>query len=245
MSETEFWSDFYSWLGSSIPPGSRVLVDITGMLRPHIMLLPLFLRQWGLVEADFLYSDPDGYEGGAGAVFSKGVIDRVAQVPALEGAHDARIPDEVLIIGAGYDSRLVAELAKSRALAKHKILLGLPGLQPQMYQESQLRVAEVGESLSRLSDRSFVYCAASDPWVTAATLRDIVRDERSLRPVNLYLAPVGPKTQVLGFGWYFLTDERYQPTSMLFPYTTKYSPETSHGLARSHVFSLELDWIQA
>lgn len=226
--------------------GAKIGFDITGMMRPHLMVLPLVLRYRGYDSAFFLYSDPTAYSAGSGTKFSIGPVTRVSPVSGLEGSHTTSTePADLLIIGAGYDDGLMQVVAEDKRAAEHVLLLGLPSLQPHMYQESQLRLHLARESIHNYNKRSHLYAPASNPFMTASVLAEYIADLRRARPdLNVYVSPLGPKTQVLGFAWYYLCECRDTATSVIFPYAESYSPETSKGIARTHVFDLELGSIE-
>jgi hypothetical protein len=189
-----------------------------------------------------VYSDPTSYMKGARTTFSRGSTSKVRQVDAFEGSHLSASDSDVLMIGAGYDIELVRAAAEAKRMCRHAVVLGLPSLQPHMYQESQLRLADAGESLNPFRDRSLLFAPADNPFVTAHVLQQSIADyEARHQGANYYFCPVGPKAQVLGFAWYFLTERSGGPSSMLFPYRSSYSQETSVGFARLHEFKLELD----
>ncbi|UYO96373.1 hypothetical protein OED01_12275 [Microbacterium sp. M28] len=242
-SEIEAWERCFSDL--AITPDAKIAIDITGMMRPHLLLLPLMLQRAGFKEATLLYSDPVSYVSGQATTFTKGPVERVAVVPGYAGAHrtsiDAR---DCLIIGAGYDHELVKAVAESKRNADHYVLVGMPGLQPHMYQESVYRISQAKESINDFRSRSLLYAPANNPFMTAQVLSDHLTSLRRKGEVdNVYLAPVGPKSQVLGFAWYFLCEGLGTPTSILFPYAQRYSRETSAGLSAIHEYKLELDAI--
>ena len=98
----------------------------------------------------------------------------------------------------------------------------------------------VREFLNRLFVRSYLFAPASDPFVTAQVLHERVVRLRTDEPrVNLYISAVGPKPQVLGFAWYMLREGRAENVSAVFPYAPRYARETSVGLSRTHVYTLE------
>ncbi|MGR0160238.1 hypothetical protein [Paenarthrobacter nitroguajacolicus] len=245
-SPVDFWQDFFEWLSLPQEQGSlSVGIDITGMMRPHLMLLPLMLRLHGLSKVHFLYSDPTSYASGDATKFSKGPVGGVSVLPGMEGIHrSSSDASDLLIIGAGYDHGLVRAVAESKRSADHYLLVGLPSLQPHMYQESLLRLNEAKESITDFRKRSFLFAPAHDPFMTAHVLSSHVKQLRSEgRAENVYLSPVGAKTQVLGFTWYFLCEARDTSTSMLFPFSSQYEQETSRGIACLHKFEMELDMI--
>lgn len=245
ISPVEFWHDVFDAINLRSSPNQRLAVDITGMMRPHLMLLPLMLRVYGVDKVTVFYSDPKSYASGDETKFSKGPVENISIVPGMEGAHQsATIARDVLIIGAGYDEALVRSVAEHKRSAEHFLLLGLPSLQPHMYQESILRISGARESIRDFRNRSFLFAPANDPFMTAQVLSDHVSKMRDIgRADNIYLCPVGPKTQVLGFSWFFLCEARHSSVSMLFPVSSQYNRETSKGISAIHRFDLELDMI--
>ena len=222
---------------------SRIAIDMTGMMRPYLLLLPLMLKRAGFQFVTLLYSDPISYISGHETTFSKGAIERVAVVPGYGGLHRTAFDGrDCLVIGAGYDHELVKAAAESKKNAEHYLLVGLPGLQPHMYQESLYRVSQARESINDYRTRTLLFAPASNPFMTAQVLSDQIALLRNRGNTNnIYLCPVGPKTQVLGFAWYYLCEAIGTATSIVFPYAQKYSRETSSGWAAVHEFLLEVD----
>jgi len=242
--EIQFWSDlFSSSVLSEVSRDVRLAIDITGLMRPHVLALPLALALHRFSNACALYSDPSGYSGGSGAVFSKGPVLRVSAVNGFEGIHDTSTENrDVLILGAGYDDELITAVAESKRAAEQIVLVGLPSLQPHMYQESLLRLHRASESINNYSRRDHIYAPASDPFTTAGVISEHITHLRSINSdLNVYLSPVGPKTQVLGISWYYLCEAVNTSTSVIFPYAESYERETSKGIGRTRIFDLEID----
>ncbi len=226
-----------------ISPAKRLAVDITGMMRPHLLLLPLMLQRAGFELATVLYSDPVSYVSGQATMFTKSPVEEVRVVPGYAGIHHTGIEArDCLVIGAGYDHELVKAVAEAKRNADHYVLVGMPGLQPHMYQESVYRIAQAKESINDFRARTLLYAPANNPFMTAQVLSDHIARLRANGDIdNVYLAPVGPKSQVLGFAWYYLCEARGEATSVIFPYAQEYSRETSVGLGTVHEYLLELD----
>lgn len=242
--EAEFWHEYFSEPGADWPPGTRVCVDSTGFMRPHLILLLRLLRARGFSRLDVLYSDPKAYESGDKTPFTKGAITEVRQVRGFEGTHgpDAG-EDDLLLIGAGYDDELIRRVAENKRAARKIEMFGLPSLQPHMYEENRLRAAKAEEAVGPLPSRSLLFSPANDPFATAQEIHDKVREERSSRGIaNLYLSPLATKPQALGFGLYYLCECVGEAASMIVPYAEYYSRETSIGLSRIWLYELELDW---
>ena len=245
VSEAEFWLDYFDQTHiDSQYRGARVGIDITGMMRPHLVLLPRLLRAAGWDQVDFLYSDPVAYASGDKTQFAQGAIERVAQVEGFEGDHTADAGDnDLLVIGAGYDDELIRRVAESKPAARKIQLFGLPSLQPHMYQESHLRAQGADESVGPGGHASTIFAPANNPFMTAQVLHDRVNRERDVRGLsNLYLSPLGTKPQVLGFAWYYLLECVDTASSVIFPYAPYYTRETTTGLSRTSVYRMELQW---
>lgn len=242
--EASFWRSYFE--RSRILDdfaGGGVAVDITGMMRPHVMLLVLLLRAYGWNRVDFIYSDPMGYSKGERTRFSDGAVERVSQVQGFEGVHLPGVREgDLLIIGTGYDDELLRRVAEDKRAARKVQMYGLPSLQPHMYQENHLNVRLAEESLGPLSNTNMLFAPANNPFMTAQVLSDYIRSERASGLANLYLCPLGTKPQVLGFALFYTYELVDAAASMIFPYAPRYARETSHGLARTSIYSVELSW---
>lgn len=174
--------------------------------------------------------------------FSDEAVVEVRQVAGFEGTHVPDTSNDYLIIGAGYDYALIAQVAENKELSKKIQIFGLPSLRADMYQENVLRAFLAEEAIGRnTADPANSYFApANDPFATAQTLREIVARIGARRPItNLYLSPLATKPQVLGFAIYFLGDCRNTPTSVIFPFCEAYDQETSSGVSRIWRYTVE------
>lgn len=244
LSEVEGWLQVVNELGldSLGRRNARIAIDITGMMVPHLLVMPLIMARCGFATVEIVYSEPVSYASGSRTQFSFGGVEAVRQVQGFEGAHIPTTDSDELIIGAGYDDELIRSVAESKRTCQHYVMLGLPSLRPHMYQESQVRLASAAESLNRFGDGSLLFAPANDPFATAGVLQEHAKlhfEQHGTR--NRYLCPVATKCQALGFAWFYLTEARGSATSMLYPFGRRYYPDTAVGLARSHVFTLELD----
>lgn len=243
-SPAESWAHVLASLGALHPlKDLSIAIDITGMMRLHIVMLPFALKSAGVSKVTIYYSDPDSYKLGERTTFTRGPVDRVGLVPGMEGAHSNQpSPRDALIVGAGYDHSLVTALVDDKPNAEHVILLGLPGLQPHMYQESMLMLANSSNSIRHHRASSHIYAPANDPFATAHELSTKVRSLGDLD--HLYLSAVGVKPHVLGFAWYYWCEGIAHNASFLVPFAERYSRETSKGIAAIHEYILELDFVK-
>ena len=242
--EADFWRDYFAArpiVGRAAD--TKICVDITGFMRPHIMLLPRVMRDMGCDRLDVLYSNPVAYAHDEDTSFTHGAVKGVRQVRGFEGIHlsDTGAP-EILIIGSGYEDELIWRVAESRRAARKIQLFGLPGLQPHMYEQSRLRAARAAEAVGPLSKGSVIFAPAGDPFMTAQVIREQVRVETQRGDANIYLCPLSTKAQALGFALYYLCECVGNSVSIVFPYVDKYAVATSVGLSRISLYRLELDW---
>jgi hypothetical protein len=222
----------------------RFCIDTTGFMRHHLLVLIRHLASLGVTKFDALYCEPLQYAKKENTLFSDGEVREVRQVPGYEGNHDPDTSNDLLIIAAGYDHKLIAHAAEFKSNAKKIQVLGLPSLRPDMYQENVLRAHRAAEQLGSRSDvLSTVFAPANDPFVTAATLRNIVKEyNRNHVLTNLYLCPLSTKAITLGFGLYYLGDWINRNASLILPYTKGYSRETSIGVGRVWLYGVEIHY---
>lgn len=217
----------------------RLCVDITGFMRPHLMFLLKFLFTSGVTRFDVIYSEPAYYVGLEKAQFSDRSVTSVRQVSGFEGVVNNDTSKDVLIIGAGYESHLIAEVAEDKERADRILLLGLPSLSADMYQQSALRTQDAADSLGEAMVERY-FAPANDPFVTATVLSETIARLRGRRVItNLYLSPLATKAQALGFALYHFTECSRAAASIIFPFSSSYSIESAAGVSRVWRFVVE------
>lgn len=218
-----------------------ICVDITGFMRPHLLFLVVFLKNIGIEQFDIIYSEPQRYAKKEQTTFSVGSI-LVRQVAGFEGVNSPNQSDDFLIIGSGYDHRLIKAVAEQKDKADKVQIFGLPSLRADMYQENVLNAHKASDAVGINRDFSLdrFFAPANDPFVTASVISDIVQRRKKNRQIsNLYLSPLSTKPQALGFALYYIAECLNQPASILFPISTQYARETSTGLARVWQYTVE------
>ena len=219
--------------------GRRMCIDITGFMGHTLLVL---LRTLVLELQDrfwLIYSDPIHYSEDENTTFST-AIREVRQVDGYQGSHDpSHTVDDHMILGTGYDSSAMRAVAEHKRHAWRTDMLGLPSLQPSMYQENVLSVAELASRPGQTRRVDPIFAAANDPFGTAQALHNEVEARGSLGNRNLYLAPTGTKAQIAGFGLYFLAECTDQPVSIVMPFPSRYERETSQGHARSWLYEID------
>jgi hypothetical protein len=237
--EAEYVKAF--WDGSiGAIAGRTIGVDITGFIRPYLIFLLRWFAECGVRRFDALYTEPVIYSKREQTRFSDEAVVEVRQIAGYEGIHNADTSNDYLIIGAGYDHQLIAQVAENREFSKKIQIFGLPSLRADMYQENVLRAYRAEEAVGRRTADSY-FSPANDPFVTASILREIVTRMSARKPItNLYLSPLATKPQVLGFAMYYLTECRNSATSLIFPFCETYNQETTTGLSRIWKYTVEL-----
>lgn len=218
-------------------PG-RICVDVTGFLRPHMMCFVAKLESLGVRTVDVLYTEPRSYTRRESTEFSKGKISSIRQVAGLEGIANTVLGNDLLVVGAGYDHRLITEVAHHKEAAQKVSILGFPPLRADMYQQNLLRAHQAEGALGPLTQSTRFFAPANDPFVTASVVKDIVQSRES-EVSNLYLCPLATKPQALGFVLYFVAEGRHRNCSVIFPFSEGYEKETSKGVARTWHYVLE------
>lgn len=225
--------------------GTRLVIDITGLVRPELMALVHVLWHRGIRRFSAVYSEPQRYERKSRTQFSRGPISVVRQVLTFEASHTRGDHNELMILGTGYDVNPMKAAADHKSRAKKVVLLGMPSLVADMYQENVLRVDKAGDSIGiDWGGPSEYFAGANDPFGTAMTLRKIVEKEDSLSRCNIYFCPTGTKPQVLGFVLFYLHERRSRPWSIIYPFSARYNPETALGLGRIWVYEVALDTLR-
>jgi hypothetical protein len=240
--EADFIIDAFDQIAGHLTPGVRLCIDVTGFMRPHLMFLMHLLKARQLGNFDFIYTEPSQYSRKAETVFSSNVVE-VRQVNGYEGTHSVDMSADVLIVGAGYDHDLIGQVIANKSSARLLQLLSLPSLSADMYQESLTRLHRVADAPVNVPDEQLAYASANDPFVTYIVLAESLRkiSSRSRKISNLYLSPLATKPQAIGFGLFYLKNLIGQPASIIFPYATHYSKETSKGVGRTWLYALDIN----
>lgn len=242
QTEAEHISNYFAQAALDLA-GARICVDITGFMRPDLLVMLKYLSIKGVTKFDALYSEPQTYAKKEKTRFSDEAVVEVRQISGFEGNHIPDTSNDILIVGSGYDHVLIAHAAESKENARKLQVLGLPSLRADMYQENVLRAQRASEQLgsSGVDSIDTFFAPANDPFLTANALSEIVRNENRSKPItNLYLCPLATKVQALGFGLFYLTELQGSNASIIFPFCKSYERETSLGLSRSWLYHVEL-----
>ncbi|PIF76653.1 hypothetical protein CLU95_3821 [Variovorax sp. 54] len=222
--------------------GKSICVDITGFMRHVLVFLTAKFENLGLHQFTAVYSEPQTYLKQEHTSFSTTTSGVVRPVRGL-GPSTTGSAKEFLILGVGYDDRLISEVANNKDGSVVFPVFAFPSLSPDMYQQSAIRAAASGEVALRsdwVGNRRFA--PANDPFSTANTLSAIVNEiDRKGGANNIYLSPLSTKVQALGFSIYWLFEGRSRgAVSIIFPECLTYSRETSIGLKRLWTYTVEL-----
>lgn len=224
---------------AGISPGSsKICIDITGFMRPHILYLVYYLKALGISSYNLLYTEPAQYRRKEKTEFASDVIS-VRQVAGFEGIHTDDVTNDILIIGVGYDDELISRVVDNKDSARVIQMLSLPSLSADMYQESILRLDRTALSIDPAIEEQVFFSPANDPFVVATELSDHVKRLRDLGTVNnIYLSPLATKAQAVGFALYFLSELTTEPASIIFPFSRSYARETSTGVGRTWLYEV-------
>ena len=219
--------------------GAKICVDATGFMRPHLLFLLRLLVARGVVKFDVLYSEPEYYRHKDETAFSGVYVEQVRQVYGFEGVSGEGGDRDTLIIGAGYETHLVEEVAEDKDRARKVLILGLPSLRADMYQQNAWR-AWLAEDVLERGDAEKHFAPAADPFATATVLSELIGRERTRSDVShLYLAPLATNAQAVGFALFYLSECVGSNTSIIFPFTRDYERETAVGFSRTWLHTLE------
>jgi hypothetical protein len=221
----------------SITTESVVCIDITGFIRPHLIFLIVYLNRLGIKKIDLLYTEPERYENAEETTFS-GIVDEVRIIEGCGSEYiNPNTENDLLIICAGYDDKLIASIAKNKSKIKNKYyILGFPSLQPDMYQESVLKMYSAKDSIGHKKiDR---FAPAFDPFVTAQVISEIINENPAYS--NVYLSPLATKPQTIGIALFYLWNYRTIPLNIIFPFSSVYKTKTAVGIKRTWKYTFEL-----
>jgi len=206
-------------------------IDITGFPRPQLAFLLLYLSK-SVETVDLFYSEPIQYVKKEKTNFSTGAISEVRQIRGFEGSHSPETTGDLLIVGSGYDEKMIKSVCNHKAHALKYQVVGFPSLRPDMYQENIYRASSAAEELGDMAFVRPILAPANDPFQTAQKLSGRIRELREAGGItNIYLSPLSTKPQTVGFVLMYLFELAGKvPASIIFPFSNGYSSETTKGL---------------
>ncbi|AMO20733.1 hypothetical protein [Flavobacterium columnare] len=241
--EGEIILDYYSQNEELFKLG-KIGVDITGFLRPHLVFLIRLLKEKNISKVDFIYSEPVNYKKKEETLFSEDYYE-IREIKGCLNSHNPETTNDLLILGSGYDYQMVSKVAKFKADTKKVQVLGFPPLQADMFQENILKVYQAEEDVSSgqfsLDSEEIILSPANDPFVTAQLISEFVKREQKQKELtNIYLCPISTKAHTLGIALYYINECLDKPVSIIFPFSKKYSRETSEGISKIWIYKVEL-----
>lgn len=218
----------------------KVCIDLTGFMRPKMLFLLFYFQNIGFKEIDFIYSEPNHYIKKEKTKFSEGSVYDTRQVNGYSGSNSLKGNKDLLIIASGYDTNLISKVAQYKESAEIVQILGFPSLRADMYQENVLRTIAAGDSFTSKTLAEPIFAPASDPFETANIVESFIKENDCLNKYDhIYICPLSTKAQTLGIGLAYLNSFVGKPVSLLFPFTSKYSKETSVGISKVWLYRVE------
>lgn len=242
MNEGEIILDYFEQ-NENLIENSKIAIDITGMLRPYIIFLIRLLKSKEINKVDFIYSEPQNYKKKEETLFSL-ENQEIREVMSCSGTHNGETTNDILIIGSGYDYQRIANVSKAKPEAKKVQVLGFPSLQADMFQQNILKSYKAEEEASTgefdLESNDIILAPANDPFITAQLISDFIKlEERKKTITNLYICPLSTKAQTLGMALYYACEWVDKKASIIFPFSKRYSTETSEGISRICIYTVE------
>lgn len=230
----------------SITDNTRLCIDITGFLIPHLLFLIRYLQKKRNIKCfDTIYSEPKSYIDQENTNFSDFFRD-VEQILGYEGPPNPNMDNDLLIISSGYDDSRITDVAGKKKHAKKVQLFGFPPLQADMFQENMLKAYKSESSVGIDGFKNLdlnLYSPANDPFVTAQTIKKYIDKEQKHQVfTNIYLAPVSTKPHALGMALYCLWENQNgdKPISIIYPVCDKHYGNTTIGISKIWKYNLEL-----
>lgn len=236
--EDEIILDYYE-KNQGLIENSKIAIDITGLLRPYVVYLVRLFQSKEISKVDFIYSEPYEYKKKEETEFSLDYFN-IREIKGCLGSHDPETNNDILFLGSGYDYHRLVVVAKEKKEAKKIQVLGFPSLQADMFQQNIVKSYKAEEDASSgefdLDSENIILAPANDPFVTAQLLSDYLKKKQY---TNVYLCPLSTKAQALGMAIFYIYECINTPASIIFPFSKRYSRETSTGISKIWIYTLE------
>jgi len=230
--EVEYFENFRN--DFSYSNKNTICIDITGFIRPHLMYLLHFFWRSNIDKIDLLYSEPISYKKAEDTKFS-GYIEKCKNIEGFSSNCDSNVDDDLLIVCAGYDDKLIANVVQEKQRCKKYYILGFPSLQPNMYQENVLNMYKRRDIIG---EKKIKFAPAYDPFVTAQVIEEIIGECPKAK--NIYLSPLSTKPQTVGMALYYIMNyKKRNNVSIIFPYSNTYASDHTTGIKRTWRYTIE------
>lgn len=243
--ELSFINDFIAQYDIINYKEKKLCIDITGFVKPYMIYFIKALHYMGFKELDIIYSEPKIYTNQEETEFSEEEVINTRSVNGYDlRAEDGK--DDLLIINAGYDHKLIRSITGHKKFSKKQVLIGFPSLQPIMYQENILNLQKAYDDLNITHTSKLLYAKANDPFETAKTIKKHILKyiEQSDSVKTIYFAPLGTKPQALGIVLFSLLEQSFFEEKdillkIIYPFTKSYSSSAGKKLFQINRYSLE------
>jgi hypothetical protein len=220
---------------------ARICLDITGMMRPHLMFLAKLLRIRGVRSFDVIYAEPSSYREREDTQFNNRDVLQVQEVAGFQGINSTSEVREVLVVGPGFDDFSLQEVIGEKESAMLVEIFGLPSLQADMYQLNVLKAERPNAPRRSSHSPARRFASASDPFAVAGELSAIREKFNREGDNRFYFAPLATKAQALGFALFYMAECENTPASIIYPFTASYAPGTGQGVSGIWRYTVDFD----
>ena len=222
-------------------PSMRICIDITGMMRPHLMFLVKLMRTRGVRSFDAVYAEPSSYQAREETQFNNRDVLRVQEVVGFQGVNATSDVREVLVVGPGFDDFSLQEVIGDKEGATLVEIFGLPSLQADMYQVNVLKAERPNAPRREAHSPTRRFASASDPFAVASELSAIREKYNRERENRFYYSPLATKALALGFALFYLAECEDTAASIIYPFTASYAPGTGQGVSGIWRYTIDFD----
>lgn len=167
----------------------NITIDITTFTKQYLLVLLKFVENQKPKSVRLFYTEPEDYE--VQESLSYGLID-IVSVPSY-GGHFYVEKESLLILALGYEGDRAYGIWERFNPHKTIVLIGKPSFRG--FWDG--RVEKFNEKLiSKLPENSKSYIPTLDPFEVSKILEKLI--EKYSPKYNIYISPLGPKTQVVG-----------------------------------------------
>ncbi|MDK2047856.1 MULTISPECIES: hypothetical protein [Aliarcobacter] len=243
--ELNYINDFIEKFEIETYRNKKLCIDITGFVKPYMVYFIKALYHMGFKNIDIIYSEPKLYTNQEETEFSE---EEIINTRSING-YDLREEygkDDLLIINAGYDHKLIRSITGHKKFSRKQVLIGFPSLQPIMYQENILNLQKAYDDLGIKHTSKLLYAKANDPFETAKIIKKyILKYINKMNDVKtIYFAPLGTKPQALGIVLFTLLEENFFEEKdillkIIYPFSKSYSSSAGKKLFQINRYRLE------
>lgn len=241
LGEDDYVSSFISSIKSNLRSNTKICIDCTGFIIPHLLLLISRLHRLNIKNIDIIYSEPDTYINAENTVFTN-TANAPEHICGFSAVSENVGGKNILIVNAGYNNELINIVAQDKGKCDYKYFItSFPSLQADMYQQNLIQLHKCKQTIGEKNVK-YLKAPAYDPFITAQKIQDTIDDILKIENnvSYIHLAPLSTKPQAIACALVYIWNKDKLPINIIYPRSMTYKLGHADGVKRTWKYTIEL-----